>query len=65
MMIFAPEHGASLADGFIYRVDTDHYMQNDAGMSLEQPKPKFSSPRTTKYKLRHNPKPNRNGDYRY
>ena len=45
--------------------DTDHYMQPDADTSVEQIDPKPTNPRSSKYDLRHSPKPNCNNDYRY
>ena len=45
--------------------DTDHYMQPDADTSVEQIDPMPTKPRSSKYDLRHNPKPNCNDDYRY
>ena len=45
--------------------DTDHYMQPDADTSVEQNDPTPSNPRSSKYDLRHNPRPNCNDDYRY
>ena len=50
-----------MADG----TDTDHYMQPDADNSVEQINPTPTNPRSSKYDLRHNPKPNCNDDYRY
>ena len=44
--------------------DTDHYMQPDAGTTVEQLDPTPINPRSSKYDLRHNPKPNCNDDYR-
>ena len=45
--------------------DTDHYMQPDADASVEQLDPTPTNLRSSKYDLRHNPKPNCNDDYRY
>ena len=45
--------------------DTDHYMQPDADTSVEQIDPTPTNPRSSKYDLRHNPRPNCNDDYRY
>ena len=45
--------------------DTDHYMQPDADTGVEQKAPTPTHPRSSKYDLRHNPKPNCNDDYRY
>ena len=47
------------------RTDTDHYMQPDADTSAEQIDPMPTNPRSSKYDLRHIPKPNCNEDYRY
>ena len=56
-----PPHTDEMADG----TDTDHYMQPDADNSIEQIDPTPTNPRSSKYDLRHNPKPNCNDDYRY
>ena len=45
--------------------DTDHYMQPDADTNVEQIDPTPTNPRSSKYDLRHNPKPNCNDDYSY
>ena len=45
--------------------DTDHHMQPDADNSVEQIDPTPANPRSSKYDLRHNPRPNCNDDYRY
>ena len=45
--------------------DTDHDMQPDADTSVEQLDPTPTNPRSSKYDLRHNPKPNCKDDYRY
>ena len=45
--------------------DVDRDTQPDAGMSVEQLDPMPTNPRSSKYDLRHNPKPNCNDDYRY
>ena len=45
--------------------DTDHQMQPDADNSVEQIHLTPTNPRSSKYNLRHNPKPNCNDDYRY
>ena len=58
---FPPPHTDEMADG----TDTDHYMQPDANNSVEQIDPTPTNPRSSKYDLRHNPKPNCNDDYRY
>ena len=47
------------------RTDTDHYMEPNAEASSEQLGPTDINPRSTKYDLRHNLKPNCNDDYRY
>ena len=44
--------------------DTDHYMQPDADTSVEQIDRTPTNPRSSKYDLRHNPRPNCNNDYR-
>ena len=45
--------------------DTDHYMQLDADNSIEQSDPMHTNPRSSKYDLRHNPRPSCNDNYRY
>ena len=45
--------------------DTDHHMQPDADTSVEQIDPTPTNPRSSKYDLRHNPRPNCNDDYRF
>ena len=40
-------------------------MEPDVGTSSEQQRNSPSKPRSSKYNLRHNPKPNCNDDYRY
>ena len=45
--------------------NTHHYMQPDADTSVEQIDPMPANPRSAKYDLRHNPRPNCNDDYRY
>ena len=45
--------------------DTDHYMQPDADTSVEQIDPTPTNPRSSKYDLRHNRRPNYSNDYRY
>ena len=45
--------------------DTYTYLEPDMGTSLEQQQSSPSNPRSAKYNLRHNPKPNYNDDYRY
>ena len=45
--------------------NTDHHIQPDADNSVEQIHPTPTNPRSSKYDLRHNPRPNCNDDYRY
>ena len=45
--------------------DTYTHVEPDVGTSLEQQQSSPSNPRSAKYNLRHNPKPNCNDDYRY
>ena len=45
--------------------DVDRDTQPDADMSVEQLDPMPTNPRSSKYDLRRNPKPNCNDDYRY
>ena len=45
--------------------DVDRDTQPNADMSVEQLDPMPTKPRSSKYDLRHNPKPNCNDDYRY
>ena len=45
--------------------DVDRDTQLDADTSVEQLDPMPTNPRSSKYVLRHNPKPNCNDDYRY
>ena len=52
-------------DGSYDGRNVDHDTQPDADMSVEQPDPTPTNPRSSKYDLRHNPKPNCNDDYRY
>ena len=40
-------------------------MEPDVESSSEQPENSPTNPRSSKYNLRHNPKPNCNDDYRY
>ena len=54
-------HTCDMDDG----TDTDHYMQPDKDTSVEQIDPTPTNPRSPKYDLRHNPRPNCNDDYRY
>ena len=45
--------------------DTCPHMEPNAEMSSEQPQNSPTNPRSSRYNLRHNPKPNCNDDYRY
>ena len=54
-------HTNEITDG----TDTDHYMQPDADISVEEIDPMPTNPRSSKYHLRHNPRPNCIDDYRY
>ena len=45
--------------------DTCPHMEPDAATSSEHPQTSPTNPRSSKYNLRHNPKPNCNDDYRY
>ena len=45
--------------------DTYTHVEPDVGISSEQQENSPSNPRSSKYNLRHNPKPNCNNDYRY
>ena len=54
-------HTHDIDDG----TDTDHYMQPDADTSVEQIDPTPTNPRSSKYDLRPNPRPNCIDDYRY
>ena len=45
--------------------DTCPHMEPDVDTSSEQPQNSPTNPRSSKYNLRHNPKPNCNDDYRY
>ena len=45
--------------------DTCPHMETDVETSSEQPQNSPTNPRSSKYNLRHNPKPNCNDDYRY
>ena len=53
-------HTDEMGDG----TDTDHYMQPDADNSVEQIDPTPTNPRSSRYDLRHNPRPNYNDDCR-
>ena len=53
------------ADGSCDGRNVHHDTQSDADMSVEQPDLTPTNPRSSKYDLRHKPKPNCNGDYRY
>ena len=46
-------------------MDTDRDTQPDADASVEQLDPMPTNPCSSKYDLRHNPKPNCNDDFRY
>ena len=46
-------------------MNTAYDMQPDADASVEQVDPTPTNPHSSKYDLRHNPKPNCNDDYRY
>ena len=52
-------------DGSCDGRNVDHDTQPDADMSVEQPDLTPTNPRSSKFDLRHNPKPNCNDDYRY
>ena len=52
-------------DGSYDERDVDRDIQPDADTSVEQFDPMPTNPRSSKYDLRHNPKPNCNDDYRY
>ena len=52
-------------DGSYDSRDVDHDTQPDANTSVEQLDPMPTNPRSSKYDLRHNPKPNFNDDHRY
>ena len=63
-----PENSSEIIpqpDGSSDGRDADRDMQPDADMSVEQPDPMTTNPRSSKYDLRHNLKPNCNNDYRY
>ena len=45
--------------------DTCPHMEPDVETSSEQPQNSPTNPRSSQYNLRHNPKPDCNGDYRY
>ena len=45
--------------------DTCQHMEPDVESSSEQPENSPTNPRSSKYNLRHNPKPNCKDDYRY
>ena len=53
-------HTDEIEDG----TNTDHYMQPDADTSVQQIDPMPANPRSAKFDLRHNPRPNCNDDYR-
>ena len=52
-------------DGSYDGRNVDHDTQPDADTSVEQVDPTPTNPRSSKYDLHHNPKPNCNDDYRY
>ena len=52
-------------DGSCDGRNVDHDTQPIADMSVEQPDFTPTNPRSSKYDLRYNPKPNCNDDYRY
>ena len=54
-------HTDEIGDG----TDTDHYMRPDADTTVEQIDPTPTKPRSSKYDLRHNPRPMCNDNYRY
>ena len=54
-------HTHDIDDG----TDTDHYMQPEADTSVEQIDPTPTNPRSSKYDLRQNPRPNCNNAYRF
>ena len=54
-------HTDGVGDG----TDTDHYMEPDAEAKVEPLSPTDIHPRSTKYDLLHNPKPNCNDECRY
>jgi len=56
-----PPRADEINDG----ANTDHYMQPDADKNVEQADHTYTNPRSSKYNLRHNPRPNCNDDYRY
>ena len=45
--------------------DTDHYTQPDADTSVEQIDPTPTNTRSSKYNVRHKPRPICNDEYRY
>ena len=53
------------ADEISHVIDTCPHMEPDVETSSEQPQNSPTNPRSSKYNLRHNPKPNCNDDYRY
>ena len=54
-------HAVEIDDG----TGKDHHMQPDADNSVEQVDPTHTNPRSSKYNLRHNPRPNCKDDYSY
>ena len=57
----SPPRADEIDDG----ADTDHHIQPDADNRVEQIDPTPTNPRSSKYDLRHNPRPNCNDEYRY
>ena len=55
----------ALTDKIDDGIDTDHHREPDAEIRSEQLIPTDINPRSTKYDLRHDLKPNCNEDYRY
>ena len=53
------------SDQLVDVTDTCPHMEPDVETSSEQPQNSPTNPRSSKYNLRHNPKPNCNDDYRY
>ena len=54
-------HTDKVGDG----TDTDHHLEPDAETNSEQLSPTDVKRRSTRYDLRHNPKPNCNDENRY
>ena len=61
---FSPEKMPQ-PDGSYDGRDMDHDTQSDAYTSVQQPDSTPTNPRSSKYDLRQNPKPNCNDNYRY